>query len=390
MKKHTKIILCSILVLMGCSKNANSPLISDINKQTIQAPNDINIFTSQDSLLSFINIIPLETKENCLISKVVSIKIKDSLIYINSGRTDLYVFDFDGNYKSKIGSKGQGPGEYLELRDFIFTKDGNIEILDFRKIETYSLDGGHLKTKRFDFLKKDLYSNPVNFSLSPISGYYIWGGMIGLNEEQLRGGSYMMHHMGEDMNITNSYFLVGNGDGGMKDRFRYYNDTILVIPYLLDYNVYQIDESGDISIRYNIDFGKYGITNKISSPEERGDISLLNQSDYVTNLSDYVESDSWIHVKFTYKNLIYSLLYSKEQNESYFVSMAKPFDNELRFYPVSLSHENKLVSIIDAYWLLEELDRITPEGIKRWNLEKYKNINESDNPVLIFYTLKKP
>jgi hypothetical protein len=151
---------------------------------------------------------------------------------------------------------------------------------------------------------------------------------------------------------------------------------------------YAIDNTGNIFIRYSIDFGKYSILNALSSPHEHIDRATINLENYALNLSNYVESDTWIHVRFSYKNIAYQLLYSKAKSQSYLLSTAKPADDELRFYPVSQSYEGKFVSTIDAYWLLGELDRITSKGQQKWNLEEFRSISESDNPVLIFYTFK--
>ncbi|GAB6011597.1 6-bladed beta-propeller [Viscerimonas tarda] len=382
------VLIVLLLAIAGCAdKKPSSNIIS--KEKVIKIPDSMDTLTPQDSLFSSIDIVPLETNDNCLIKEVTSFKIRDSLIYIKSRDENLYVFDLTGNFRYKISSKGQGPGEYIEIRDFLFTKDGNLEILDFKKIETYTLDGRHIGTKHFDFLGKDLYCNAVNFAQAPASGYYLWGGAVGIrSDEKLRAKSYMMHHVSNDMHILNSYFPVGNGDGGTKNRFNYYNDTILLAPYTSAYDIYQIDNKGDISVRYSIDFGKYSILNNLDSPDERIDPSVISIDKYVLNLSDYVESDNWVHVRFSYGNLAYQLLYSKTKHLSYLLSMAKPTDNELRFYPVSQVYEDKFVTAIDAYWLLGELDRVTPEGQKKWNIAKYKSLSETDNPVLIFYTLK--
>ena len=58
-------------------------------------------------------------------------------IYKNN-RQQLLVFGMDGKFKYQIGDQGKGPGEFLEINDFIIDKN-NIELLDFKKILTYSL-----------------------------------------------------------------------------------------------------------------------------------------------------------------------------------------------------------------------------------------------------------
>jgi len=87
----------------------------------------------------------------------------------------LLVFDLNGKFIREIGKRGPGVGEFIEVKNFMFTNEGTIEILDFRKIESYSFDGKHLGTvKRFDFIGTDFYCNPNNFCRSFSSGYYFW------------------------------------------------------------------------------------------------------------------------------------------------------------------------------------------------------------------------
>ena len=113
-----------------------------------------------------------------MISYIFTIKIADSLIYINNNRKQLLVFEKNGKFKYQIGSQGEGPGEYLEINDYIINKD-NIELLDFKKILTYSLTGEYLETKNFDLLNDTVYCNAEDFCHSPLGGYYFWGGTSG-------------------------------------------------------------------------------------------------------------------------------------------------------------------------------------------------------------------
>ena len=372
-----------IILFQSCSKK-NRALDSESMQcnQKIHVLSDINELTSLDSLISRITIVPLETNEDCLIKNIFAAKLNDDLLFINSDRRQLLVYDLNGKYIRDIGSRGQGPGELLEIRDFIFTNEGNIEILDFKKIEIYSLEGEHLGTKKYDFMGKDIYCNPMNFCQSS-HGYYVWGGTIGLTDNKLLKQSYMMHHVDPDMKIDGHYFSAHYGDGGTMDRFKHYQNYIIVIPSSIDYNIYQIDPKGNISVRYCLDFGKYGVNSN-----KKIDLSSTPIENYITRISNYYETDRFIHLNFNYKNNMYSMFYSKAEQQSYIKSLAKPFETELRFYPIIGTYNDQMIAIIEASWIKAELERMSPEGIKKWELEQYHQLDEDSNPMLIFYTLK--
>ncbi|WP_158712916.1 6-bladed beta-propeller, partial [Parabacteroides pacaensis] len=166
--KITQFILIFFLcIFFSCGKkNKKEYKYSSESTQIINIPDQLNITTHADSIFSTLSFVPLETTDECMITFVMNLKIIDSLIYINDGLKRLLVFDSNGKFKYQIGSKGNGPGEYLEMRDYIIYKD-RIEILDFKKILTYSLTGEYIKTKHFDFLDQNQYCNADYFTPAP-------------------------------------------------------------------------------------------------------------------------------------------------------------------------------------------------------------------------------
>jgi hypothetical protein len=74
------------------------------------------------------SIIPLETTDECRISKIEKIEIKDNRIYImDRTACAVYVFDMEGKYLNKI--HGQGAEEYTEL-SYMTVTDSSVIILD--------------------------------------------------------------------------------------------------------------------------------------------------------------------------------------------------------------------------------------------------------------------
>ncbi len=362
-----------------------------INDSTsvIDIPEDLSQVSHLDSVFQDITFLPLETKQECLISHISTLKITDSLIFINDNRRRLLIFGNDGKFKIQIGQWGEGPGEFLDLKDFIINKN-NIEILDFKKIETYDFEGKHLGTKRFDLSDPKKYCNADHFCYSPLGGYYLWGGTFGIKEFGAKYDRYMMYHVNNDFNIQSGYFLIEHGAGSTHNRFIKYKDKIIIDPHFGDYNIYQIDNKGIISSRYFFNFGKNAYTKKIPTPQKNKRETYENLSDYVLSSSDFFETDKWLHLTFRCQNMVLSALYNKEKEKCFLLSAANKNlkTDEIRYWGAFAISNNQLVMPIEASWLKIEIERLSDKYIKKTNLYQYANINESDNPVLVYYKLK--
>lgn len=60
-----------------------------------------------------IEIIPLETTEECLISKINRIEFYQDKIFVSDkANAKIFVFTSEGKYLKSIGTQGGGPGEY--------------------------------------------------------------------------------------------------------------------------------------------------------------------------------------------------------------------------------------------------------------------------------------
>lgn len=89
-------------------------------------------------------IITLEGRKDSFVSSVYSTKITSSgdilIISMNSGKTDVLIFDKNGKFIKTLGRKGNGPGEYLKPVSLAEDSDGNIYLVDTdsRKIHIYN------------------------------------------------------------------------------------------------------------------------------------------------------------------------------------------------------------------------------------------------------------
>lgn len=115
-------------------KNSQGFIISDVSK--IQE-NEVNL----SSLIEVKNIVPLETNDSSLIGGNIRKILKHGhLFYVSFDRTTLLCFSEDGTFVRRIGTLGNGRGEYTSLADFDVDNEG-IYIVGNRQMNVYKPDG---------------------------------------------------------------------------------------------------------------------------------------------------------------------------------------------------------------------------------------------------------
>lgn len=86
-----------------------------------------------DKMFKRISVIPLETKDECIISSIKKTVEADGNIYVLSeddgGQTSLYRFDDEGRFLNRIGEMGNAQNEYNCINSF-FVTGGDVYLLD--------------------------------------------------------------------------------------------------------------------------------------------------------------------------------------------------------------------------------------------------------------------
>jgi hypothetical protein len=117
--------------------------------------------------------IALETTPNCLIGDIRKIEIYNDLIFILDpySAKKLLVFNKPGKFLYSVSQRGKGPGEYLDIFDFLVHED-KIFILNNRSsVIEYSLDGQFIRTYSLPFWADKLIRiDKNNWGLLPNSG----------------------------------------------------------------------------------------------------------------------------------------------------------------------------------------------------------------------------
>ena len=111
---------------MGCSSNKKQEPISKSGVPVINLSEDVS--TVPSLLLSEsaekLEIVSLEMTDQSMLGEIRRIQVTDHNIWIDHGR-EFYIYRFSrtGKFLNKIGSIGQGPGEYTTYSTFLVDED---------------------------------------------------------------------------------------------------------------------------------------------------------------------------------------------------------------------------------------------------------------------------
>ena len=145
MKRFLYFLLVSKLLLFSCNETKQSDLLEIL----------VNIKQNNSLLLSEIaeeiTAIELELTNESLINPDRIKRIVTSENYIFVGGMDrILVFNKSGKFVRSIGSKGQGPGEYRNIRNLAIDEtNGRLFVNTFHKIIIYDFQGNFLKESYF-------------------------------------------------------------------------------------------------------------------------------------------------------------------------------------------------------------------------------------------------
>ncbi|EXZ87147.1 6-bladed beta-propeller [Bacteroides fragilis] len=144
------ILLLLIITLLGCSSNKKQEPISRSGVPVINLSEDVS--TVPSLLLSEaaekLEIVPLEMTDESVLSDITEMQVTDHNIWIDHGR-EFYIYRFSrtGKFLNRIGSIGQGPGEYVNYLTFLVDEDKK-EVYIFSTnngVLVYDFEGGFKK-----------------------------------------------------------------------------------------------------------------------------------------------------------------------------------------------------------------------------------------------------
>ena len=425
MKTHKSIITNCLLILfifmiVSCDnkKDALSPIIIPLASTV----GDYNVLNLSD-FATDIKYIPLETNNSVLIGQVIrNIFYENEEIFILDATFpntyNCYFFDNNGKYSRKIGKRGQGPNDYLDINQVSIHED-LIYLMAMRKILVYDISGRLVKNINlqsnnipvaysessmcsFIPLRKDAFV----VSIVKYNGYYPTAYLFETNQSTVATVKEYPGSVSDKVRRLVSGYELGNMYH-FKDDVRLYkasNDTI-----------FTIGQNKEMKEAFIFDLGKYKIPSSYFEWETTDrETNNRIRSNYIIVGNNITESLSHLFIKFDFGN------HSPEPFESTgrvfdgkFTSyevygifdkvtggltlMRQPIKGKLGFkndidngpviWPHYISSNNELVTYIypeDFMEYFEKTENPTPRMT-----EIAKNLKIDDNPIVIIAKLKK-
>jgi len=372
------LVLLSLFSFTTVSKNLISNLsVIDLTKLPTK---EKSIHLSQ--FASEITYLPLETNPECLIGGGAQFNLFDSIIVCSAFRQVLTFDSKNGKFVSSIGEYGNGAIGYMSPKNS-YIKNGETIITalgwDFSLIE-FSTKGEILTKLKLDkrpraiaWLSDNLYaiyykkvSNSDNLRLQ----------IYDYNKKEIVSTFYDKRNFEDTPRRTTNFGAF----------FYYYKNKLYIKEFFND-TIFQITTNKLIpttvfkSGRYSPPFYE----------KHKFDFTQYH------NCQTILETEHLIFFRLNFKKRAYYCYFDKRtkqvmipNNKS---SKINGFENDIDgfmpFYPTSISNRNELIGILEPYRIRQWIDENPNKAAKLpQHLEKFKNIKETDNPVLMLVKLK--
>ena len=150
------IFIAIIFCLLSCGQKKQ---ITQTNIDVLHCENGVKEPISDSPPYTVVKIVNLETNEDCLITAISQLEIKDSMIFVLDIMSKLFVFNIDGRFIAQIGRIGEGPGEYRVLNAF-YLDDTSVVIIDGYKsaLIKYDFKGKYLSSEKIpmEFIRQSM------------------------------------------------------------------------------------------------------------------------------------------------------------------------------------------------------------------------------------------
>ena len=353
------------------------------------------------SIFGRVRPIILETRAECLIGSINEIQVFDGYIFVLDlfVSKSLFVFDMEGRFIRKIGALGNGPGEYIEIRDFTLdTENGFIFLCDRgTRIHKYKLDGTYISSITLQIPESNvLFIQSYNNKL--------YASTLGFNPTPK---DYMLLEVSPDDGKVLSSFLPLKYNKGWAELFStghsFFMSRVNNPPrYTQLFMDYIISVGGDtitpyIELKSKNLVTKENIENLPENINVFDKVGILEKSSKIWDVQNFVENDSLITFRCRSSAVDYlTVIYYKETRE---IQLAKYFNNDLIYKQDSKNNWFGLFIFHDARGSYSMIHPRLLKGFQEsiingevisdlYKIEELKQLNEESNPVILFYEYK--
>jgi hypothetical protein len=337
-------------------------------------------------MIKTIDVLPLETADESLLSTITNIVVSDSNIYVHDeykgGR--IVIFNNKGNFV-KIIPQGQGPGEIVALKHIAFDADKN-ELIVFNNhyFSFFTPDG---KFKRRERIPLNAYS----FAVLPDG--YLFHSINGLNNNHINPNiEYLILITDKNYKLRSAGFPYSYAEDNCYEgltRYIHLNGNTVNLTFKFTNYIYQYVDDFNIRLKYVLDISRKEMPDRLLKADYEHLMSELEDNDYYFYMGDYVGNTA--HEFFRLMNLHtrkYTFIYRDKQSGHCAGGTHKQIDPTM-FIPL-----NEPVSSYGKYFVSysflsdEDIMALTSKVFSENVVKKLKALTEDDNPVLVFYELK--
>jgi hypothetical protein len=339
-------------------------------------------------LIESICYIPLETTESSLVSEIIHLLVTDSNIYIADRYRggSVLIFERDGKFINRI-EKGQGPAEILNLKDIDFDeKNQELVIYHYKVLSFYTPKGEYKRRERIPF-------NAFNFSITPDG--YLFRAENGVDNTHLGyPENYQLLMTDKNFQLKSvgiPYIYSKELRYGRQD---YIQSTDKSIHFTVNFNdtVYQYVNSKEITAKYRLDFSNKSFPkNLLKELSTERFFQSAKDNDYYYFTGDYIANDT--HDFFGLENDRIKMQTAIFRDKKSGTILAGTSLNFFQTAPALRTPKASQDSLFISYFQPQDVDKLkslfpdfkmlTPD-----DKLKLEQLQEDDNPVLMFYKLK--
>jgi len=372
---------------------------------------DIDNAEKNDEILlseicSNVKTIILETNDSVLIKQDGGVQVYKDYIFVLNKSDDacLYAFSKEGRFIRKYGNRGNGPGEYLSIKDFTIDTENDIIYLmddDANQILLYDINTGKymnkikLERKTFNCFHLQYNNNKL---YTDINYWHINESGCMLQKIDQTTGQQQQCWLDPQYNkgwnggisiidrLEESPFYVRHQEA-CKYIF-YFADTIISIGKNQIESYAVIKEKNWITSKDISQIAEDLNYDKVQT------FQTIRNKGFSYNINSYMEWNDFISFFYIKNHYKYFVLYNKKTGKT---RTTQSLTNDMAYGKpwivngFSCSDENGLYEIIGMFSLNRYLERIKEDNFLKRSLDKYeelKNLPEDTNPVIFYYEFK--
>ncbi|MHC1780153.1 MAG: 6-bladed beta-propeller [Bacteroidales bacterium] len=405
------LIIVLITTFASCTQEIKSKKKNEIDIASNVGKTEI---VNLSEISEGIEYIPLETTDKSILAPpFMYLSFENGVLYILQFDKEIKIFNYNGTFIRTFNKRGRAEQEYESLYDFsVDPITNNLFIYSFEKLSEYDENGNYIKQIKIHQQKEISIYAPsrlfrINKELNLLTFRNYKSKYSSCVTDSLFNVQYFVSYSEKEQSIRKnikkqiSFFIP---------YFYKYRDSVRIFNGYGE-NILTISNSKRIDTSFVLNYGKYDFRN--------ADLSARNLSSmpYIKRYGDINESSNYIFMQFhlgslphkprkkikggaagahgeTIEEPITASIFNKATGEFKFVDQPEfnqfgfvdDFENGPAFWPLYISQDDYMVSIIEAYKFIQyaQTHKVS---------DKFKkiadNLKEDDNPVVVLVKLKK-